>query len=109
MAIDARLLDCDSPAEVEENFDRILAFTDELTENAGSDEEAITALQETVGALKVCTVAFDSDGGSAVPTQYMLNGALASERAALRKRARYSTDGTAERPRGTLAPSLRTA
>lgn len=79
MAIDARLLDCDSPAEVEENFDRILAITDELAENAGSDEANISALQTTVGALKVCTIAFDSDGGSAVSAQYMLNGAMVTE------------------------------
>lgn len=82
MAIDTRLLDCDTQMEVEENFNRTLALVDALTTSTGQDEEAITELQSQVDALKVCAVSFDSDGGTAVPTQYMLNGAVAVEPAA---------------------------
>jgi len=56
--IDERLLDCYSTPEIEANFNQVLALID---------------------GLSVCTVAFDSDGGSAVPNQYLLNGALVAE------------------------------
>lgn len=58
MAIDSRLLDCDSIPQVEENFDRVLAQVD---------------------ALKVCRITFNSDGGSAISEQIMLNGAKVVE------------------------------
>ena len=54
MAIDSRLLDCASIPQLEENFDRVLAIID---------------------VLKVCRVTFNSDGGSAVSEQLLINGA----------------------------------
>ena len=87
MAIDARLLDCASTPEIEENFNRTLALFDaeggdmtELQGDVAALEGTVAALEGTVAALKVCAVSFDTDGGSTAPdTQYLLNRAIVVE------------------------------
>lgn len=59
--IDTRLLDCDGEPEITENFNRILALIDGMS-----------------GAI-TCTVTFDSDGGSDVPSQSVAYGGQATE------------------------------
>jgi len=61
MAIDSRLLDCNTQAEIEANYNRVLALIDTLT-----------------GIAKV-SVTFDSDGGSAVSSQLIKYNTVATE------------------------------
>lgn len=68
LIIDSRLLDCDSLAEITENFNRVLALIDEKT----GDLEALA------NAVKV-TVTFDSDGGSEVDAQTVKYNTAAEE------------------------------
>lgn len=66
--IDGRLLDCDTDQDVTENFNRILAITDALAGVVADIEDS-----------QLFKVEFDSDGGSDVATQYVIEGNKATE------------------------------
>ena len=79
MAIDSRLLDCASIPQVEENFDRVLAGADALNTRVDALNTRVDALNTRVDALKVCRVTFDSDGGSSIAEQLLINGNAIAE------------------------------
>lgn len=66
--IDSRLKDCDTDQDVTENFNRVLGLLDTLNEVVANIEDS-----------QLFKVAFDSDGGSEVATQYVIEGEKAIE------------------------------
>ena len=73
--IDSRLLECNGEPEFTVNFNRVLALFDGAVDRIISLEGDVTALK----ALAVCTVTFDSDGGSAVTAQEIAFDGTAEE------------------------------
>lgn len=68
MVIDNRLLDAKSEAQIIENFNRTLTIMDTLASVVADIEDS-----------QLFKVIFDSDGGSSVPTQYVVEGEKAEE------------------------------
>lgn len=61
--IDNRLINADTDMDVTENFNRVLSIYDTLAEVVANIEES-----------QLFKVQFDSDGGSEVATQYVVEG-----------------------------------
>lgn len=66
--IDNRLIDCDTDQDVTENFNRVIGLLDTLNEVVANIEDS-----------QLFKVEFDSDGGSDVATQYVIEGDKAIE------------------------------
>ena len=66
--IDNRLLNCDTDQDVTANFNRVLSLLDTLSEVVADLEDS-----------QLFKVEFDSDGGSAVATQYVIEGEKATQ------------------------------
>lgn len=66
--IDNRLIDCDTDQDVTENFNRVLGLLDTLNGVVADLEDS-----------QLFKVEFDSDGGSSVATQYIIEGEKATE------------------------------
>ncbi len=66
--IDNRLKDCDTDQDVTENFNRVLSLLDTINEVVADLEDS-----------QLFKVVFDSDGGSAVATQYVIEGEKATQ------------------------------
>lgn len=79
--IDSRLKDCDTDQDVTENFNRVLSLLDTINEVVADLEDS-----------QLFKVVFDSDGGSAVATQYVIEGEKATEPVDPTK-ADYTFDG----------------
>ena len=62
--IDERLIECNGENEIAENFNRVMALVD----------KALDALES-----QLFKVDFDSDGGSAVNTQFIIKGGKVTE------------------------------
>ncbi|MBR4672089.1 MAG: InlB B-repeat-containing protein [Bacilli bacterium] len=79
--IDSRLKDCDTDQDVTENFNRVLSLLDTINEVVADLEDS-----------QLFKVVFDSDGGSSVATQYVIEGEKATEPADPTKED-YTFDG----------------
>lgn len=66
--IDNRLLNCDTDQDVTANFNRVLGLLDTLSGVVADLEDS-----------QLFKVEFDSDGGSSVATQYVIEGEKATE------------------------------
>lgn len=63
LVIDDRLIDVDTDSDIIENFNRILALFDTIGESVAELEDS-----------QLYKVTFDSDGGSDVSNQYIIEG-----------------------------------
>ncbi len=81
VVIDSRLKTCDTDQDVAENFNRMLGLLDTLNEVVAN-----------IGDSQLFKVEFDSDGGSDVSTQYVIEGEKATEPANPTKED-YTFDG----------------
>ena len=66
--IDSRLKDVDTDQDVTENFNRVLSLIDSLS-------GVVAELEDS----QLFKVTFDSDGGSSVATQYVIEGEKATQ------------------------------
>lgn len=73
--IDNRLRDCNGEPEFTENFNRVLGLLDAALSRVGTLESDTAALK----VLAICTVTFDSDGGTEVAAQEVAFDGVAAE------------------------------